>query len=382
MATLSNPSHTADVIVIGGGVIGSSIALRLAQAKLRVSVFDRGEPGAEASSAAAGMIAPQSESAEPDAFFAMCASSHALFPDFVAEVESLSGQEVDFRREGSLLVAVEEKQVAELEKLYWNQTRAGLPLERVAPAALQQKMPGLSNEIRLALGVSEDHWVDSEKLARAVVKAAERLGVKFHGHCAVEEVSIRENRVDAIQAGPKSAGGESTRFSAGSFVLAAGCWSGELAARIGLSLPLKPCRGQMMEFESPCEIRHVVRNGSHYLVPRSARRVVVGSTMEYAGFEKHVTAEGLQSILNGAMKFAPFLKDCAFLRAWAGLRPDTADHLPILGYDKLDNLILATGHFRHGILLAPITAQIISELALSRSTSLPLEAYRPTRFAK
>jgi glycine oxidase len=108
---------------------------------------------------------------------------------------------------------------------------------------------------------------------------------------------------------------------------------------------------------------------------------VVGTTAEYAGFEKTVTAEGLQSILNGAMRFAPFLKDCAFRRAWAGLRPDTADHLPILGYGKQDNLILATGHFRHGILLAPITAQQISELVLSRSTSLSLEAYRPTRFA-
>ena len=120
---------------------------------------------------------------------------------------------------------------------------------------------------------------------------------------------------------------------------------------------MQPCRGQMMEFESPREIPHVVRAGTHYLVPRSARRVVVGTTAEYAGFEKRVTAEGLQSILNGAMKFAPFLKECAFLRSWAGLRPDTSDHLPILGYSKLDNLILATGHFRHGILLAPITAQ-------------------------
>jgi glycine oxidase len=137
----------------------------------------------------------------------------------------------------------------------------------------------------------------------------------------------------------------------------------------------------MMEFESPREIPYVVRAGIHYLVPRSARRVVVGTTAEYAGFEKTVTAEGLQSILNGAMRFAPFLKDCAFRRAWAGLRPDTADHLPVLGYGKQDNLILATGHFRHGILLAPITAQQISELVLSRSTSLSLEAYRPTRFA-
>ena len=381
MAPLSSSSRAADVIVIGGGLIGSSIALRLAQAKLRVLVFDRGEPGAEASSAAAGMIAPQGETAEPDAFFALCAASHALFPDFVSEIEELSGQEVDFRREGSLLVAVEEKQVAGLEKLFWTQTRAGLPLERLTPTDVQHKMPGLSSKVRLALGVSEDHWVDNEKLTRAVIEAAQRLGVRFYAHCAVEHLSVRESRVEAIHASSGPAGGGATLFSARCFVLAAGCWSGGLAAQVGLPLSIQPCRGQMMEFESPREIPYVVRAGVHYLVPRSARRVLIGTTAEYAGFEKTVTAGGLQSILNGATRFAPFLKDCAFRRAWAGLRPDTADHLPVLGYGKLQNLILATGHFRHGILLAPITAQQICELVLTRSTSLPLEAYRPTRFA-
>ena len=380
MASVSNSSRAADVIVIGGGLIGSSIALRLAQAKLQVLVFDRGEPGAEASSAAAGMIGPQGETAEPDAFFALCAASHALFPAFVEEIEDLSGQDVDFRREGSLLVAVDEKQVAQLEKLFWNQSRAGLPLERLTLASLSQEMPGLSNKVRLALGASEDHWVDNGKLTRAVIETAQRLGVRFYARCAVEHLSIRENHVEAIQASCGLAGSEPTLFSAGCFVLAAGCWSGSLAAQAGLPLSMQPCRGQMMEFESPREVPYVVRAGTHYLVPRSARRVVVGTTTEYAGFEKTVTAEGLQSILKGAMRFAPFLKDCAFLRAWAGLRPDTPDHLPVLGYGKLDNFILATGHFRHGILLAPITAQQISQLVLTRSTSLSLEAYRPTRF--
>jgi glycine oxidase len=381
MAITLDNSRTADVIVIGGGLIGSSIALRLAQAKLRVMVFDRGEPGAEASSAAAGMIAPQGETPEPDAFFALCAASHALYPDFVSEIEELSGQEVGFRRTGSLLVAVEEKQVAQLEKLFWTQTRAGLPMERLTPTGVQHKMPGLSSEIRVALGISEDYWVDNEKLTRAVIEAAQRLGVRFYAHCPVEELNVHEKRVEGIHANSGHAGGETTLFSAGCFVLAAGCWSEALAAQVGLALPMQPCRGQMMEFESPHELPHVVRAGIHYLVPRSTRRVVVGTTVEYAGFDKAVTAEGLQSILNGAMRFAPFLKDCAFRRAWAGLRPDTADHLPVLGYSKLQNLILATGHFRHGILLAPVTAQQISELVLARSSSLSLSPYRPTRFA-
>jgi glycine oxidase len=379
MEVVTSSSRTADVIVIGGGLIGSSLALRLAQAKLRVLVFDRGEPGAEASRAAAGMIAPQGESVEPDAFFALCARSHALFPDYVGEIEELSGQEVDFRRQGSLLVAVEEKQVAELEKLFWTQTRAGLPLERLTPAGLEQRMPGLSPEVRLALGVSEDHWVDNEKLTAAVIEAARRLGVRFHAHCAVNELRVREDRVEAILAGPAENG--SALFSAGCFVLAAGCWSGDLAAGVGLPLPLEPCRGQMMEFESPREIPHVIRAGIHYLVPRSGRRLLIGTTAEYAGFEKTVTAGGMQSILEGAARFAPFLKECFFRRAWAGLRPDTSDHLPILGYGRLRNLALATGHFRHGILLAPLTAQLVSDLVLERPAGVVPEAYRPGRFA-
>jgi glycine oxidase len=241
-------------------------------------------------------------------------------------------------------------------------------------------MPGLSSEIRLALGISEDHWLDNEKLMLAVIEAAKRLGVRFHAHSPVKGLSVRDNRVEGIQANLGQAGGEPTLFSAGCYVLAAGCWSGGLAAQIGLRLPLQPCRGQMVEFESPREIPYVVRAGIHYLVPRSARRIVVGTTAEYTGFEKAVTAEGLQSILYGAIRVVPFLKDWVFRRAWAGLRPDTADHLPVLGYGALLNLVLATGHFRHGILLAPVTAQQISELVLTGSTSLSLETYRPNRF--
>ena len=381
MATIATSTNNPDVIVIGGGLIGSSVALRLAQAKLRVFVFDRGDPGAEASSAAAGMIGPQGETAEPDAFFALCAASQAMFPEFVAEVEDLTGRDVGFRRDGSLLVATDEKQVAKLEKLFWNQSRAGLPMERVPVASLEHEMPGLSPKIRLALGASEDYWVDNEKLTRAVIDAAHTLGVKFQTRCAVEELVVRGARVEAVQARTSPHEGAPSLFSAAWFVLTAGCWSGALAAQAGLQLSMRPCRGQMMEFESPREIPHVVRAGTHYLVPRSARRVVVGTTAEYAGFDKSVTAEGLQSILNGTLKFAPFLKGCVFLRCWAGLRPDTSDHLPIIGYSKLDNLIIATGHFRHGILLAPITAQQVSELVLKRAPSFPLEPYRPGRFA-
>jgi glycine oxidase len=369
------------VVVIGGGLIGSSIALRLAQARLKVTVFDRGEPGTEASSAAAGMIAPQRETLEPGAFFAFCAASHSLYPSFVAEIEELGGQNVDYHEEGSLLVAIDDKEVGELEKIYWAQTRSGLPLERLALENLHQKVPGLSKEIRSAVGISEDHWVDNELLTRAVIQAAQCLGVRFHAHRPVTQLRVRNGRVESAEVQSSSSGSGSTWFSAGQFVLAAGCWSGELVAPLGIQLSMQACRGQMMEFDSPRELPFVVRAGIHYLVPRAGQRIVVGTTAEYAGFEKVATGEGLRSILEGVMRIAPLLKDCCFRRAWAGLRPDTTDHLPILGYGELENLVFATGHFRNGILLAPVTAQLVSELLLTGSTSRPIETYSPRRFA-
>jgi glycine/D-amino acid oxidase-like deaminating enzyme len=145
---------------------------------------------------------------------------------------------------------------------------------------------------------------------------------------------------------------------------------------------MEPCRGQIIEFECSTDFPRVVRQGHHYLVPRPPGRVLAGTTAEYVGYEKAVTGEGLRSILEGAMRLTPRVKDFRLRRAWSGLRPDTADHLPILGYGEFENMIFATGHFRNGILLAPLTAQLISELFLTRSTSRPIEAYNPLRFAR
>jgi glycine oxidase len=374
-----NPSETADVVIIGGGVIGCGIAFRLAQARLRVVVVERGEPGGEASGAAAGMIAPQGEMLEFDAFFELCAASRDLYAGFVEEVEELSGEAAGYRRDGILMVAADDQHSAELEEVYRRQARQGLALERLTAKALHAQVPGLSPDVRWGLFVGGDHWVDNERLTPALAKAAERLGVTFRTHTAASRFEVASRRVLSVET-RSGAGAASSTLSAGHFILAAGCWSCELAAPLGVSLPMSPCRGQMMEFEAPRELPLVVRAGHHYLVPRAPRRILVGTTAEYAGYEKDVTGEGLRSILEGAWRFAPLLQDLRFRRAWAGLRPDTADHLPILGYGEIENLIFSTGHFRNGILLAPVTAQLIAELLLTRATSRSIEAYRPTRF--
>ncbi|PYV31672.1 MAG: glycine oxidase ThiO [Acidobacteria bacterium] len=381
------PSQSPDVVIIGGGIIGCSIGLRLAQAKMKVTVVDRGQPGGEASSAAAGMLAPQGETVTPDAYFELARSSRDLYPSFVAEVEELSGQTVGYRCGGTLLVARSDQEVRELDAVFSGQTAYGLPLERLTADAARARVPALAPEIRSALFIAGDHSVDNEKLTAALAEAALRAGVKFHSRAAVTRFHARgrpasaSRRIESIELAPGTTV-KGKKLSAASFILAAGCWSAELVAPLGVRLPMSPCRGQMIEFESAgeAEIPLVVRAGHHYLVPREGGRVLAGTTAEYAGFDKAVTGEGLASILEGVRRLAPAVKHSRFRRAWAGLRPDTADHLPVLGCGEIKNLIFATGHFRNGILLAPITAQVITELILMGSTSLSIAAYGPARF--
>lgn len=379
-----NSPRAADVIIIGAGLIGCAIAYRLAQSHLKVIVLERGEPGGEASQAAAGMLAPQGETVEPGPFFELCAASRNLYPNFLAEIEQLTGQLVDYHREGTLLVAIDEEESKRLEKIYQAQTRANLEIECLAAKAVLDRAPGLSPRIQCGLFISGDHWVDNERLMYALVNACQRLGVSFHAGNTVSGLNVRNGRVESVEAGPVSSGARSA-YSAGHFVLAAGCWSRDLVAPLGIDLPMKPCRGQMIEFESDVALTQTmltVRAGHHYLVPRPPGRILAGTTVEYAGFNKAVTGEGLRSILEGAARFAPLITNLRFRRAWAGLRPDTSDHLPILGYGELENLIFATGHFRNGILLAPVSAQLISELLVTGTTSHSIDVYSPWRFRR
>jgi glycine/D-amino acid oxidase-like deaminating enzyme len=258
------------------------------------------------------------------------------------------------------------------------QSGLGLPIDSLTPDTIHARVKGLSSEIRAGLFIPGDHWIDNEQLTHAAIKACRSAGVIFCPGRPVTKLKLRNGRVESVEAA-YTAGGVST-LSAEHFVLAAGCWSSELVAPLGIKLSMEPCHGQMMEFEAGEDLPCVVRAGHHYLVPRAGRRVLAGTTAEYIGFDKAVTGEGLRSILEGVARIAPFVKDLKFRRAWSGLRPDTADHLPLLGRGEISNLYFATGHFRNGILLAPITAQVVADLVLKGSTSRLIEAYRPTRF--
>ena len=368
-------SRAADVLVIGGGIIGCSIAWRLAQAGMQVTVLDRSEPGAEASSAAAGMLAPLGEMVTPREFSELCLASRGLYPKFAAEIEETSGRHVGYRSDGSLLVALDEKLEEELAEVHRTQGAQGYTLHPLSAAEVHQRGMGLSLQLRSGLFIPGDHWVDNERLMSALLVACRRAGVRIEAGHAVHEFRTKGDHIESLSAENCST------FTAKTYVLSAGCWSGQVAGDLRIQIPVIPCCGQMMEFEAPRELPFVVRAGIHYLVPRPERRLLVGTTAEYTGFEKAVTGKGLLSILEGALRLAPIIGDCRFLRAWAGLRPDTADHLPILGYGEIENLVFATGHFRNGILLAPLTAEIIVDLILKGATSQPIAAYRPARFS-
>jgi glycine oxidase len=367
-------SRASDVLIIGGGIIGCSIAWRLAQAGMRVTVLDRSEPGTEASSAAAGMLAPVGEMVEPRTFSELCVASCGLYPGFAAEIEEASGHHVGYRRDGSLLVALNEELEEELTKVHRTQTAQGFTLHPLTLAEVHDRGLGLSPQIRSGLFVPGDHWVDNERLMRALLIACQRAGVRLEAGQNVHKLHTKDDHIESVATGSGSS------FTAKTYVLAAGCWSGEVAGGLRIHVPITPCCGQMMEFEAPRELPFVVRAGIHYLVPRSEQRLLMGTTAEYTGFEKAVTAQGLHSILEGVVRLAPLVSEFRFRRAWAGLRPDTADHLPVLGYGEIENLVFATGHFRNGILLAPVTAEITADLILRGSTSRPIESYRPTRF--
>lgn len=369
---VQDASRTADVLIIGGGLIGCSAAWRLAQAGAKVTVLDRSDPGGEASSAAAGMLAPIGEMLEPGALADLCISSLKLYPDFADELEQASGQQVGYRTGGTLLVALNEEQEQELSAF---RARWAPAIEFRCQTAVEVQAIGLSASARGGMFIPSDHWVDNVRLMQALLVACRQAGVQVEPNCPVRRLNLTGTRIESVTAGNQLG------FTANQYVLAAGCWSGEVAAQLDMPPLTAPCRGQMLEFECGRPLPFVVRSGIHYLVPRGDR-VLLGTTSEYAGYAKAPTAEGMRSILQGVMRLVPFAGELRFVRAWAGLRPDTPDHLPILGYGEIENLVWATGHFRNGILLAPVTAEIIATLVMKGAIAHPIEMYRPARFVQ
>lgn len=368
--------RTADILIVGGGVIGCAIAYELAKAGLAVTLVERGTPGCEASSAGAGMLAPQAESSAASPRLGLGLASKALYADLALELRERTGLDIEYETGGNLHCFLDEGDEAVGRAACAWQREAGLKAELLSRADAVALEPDLSPEVRGALFFPEDHWVNNPRLVTALAGAAALEGVRF----------ITGEATAFLRAGDRVTGAQvgEDQIRAAVVVLAAGAWSGQLAVSAGLRLPVGPVRGQIVCLEGiPRRHHHLLHVKDHYLVPRVNGEILIGASVEWAGFAKQVTAEYVRSALDAAIRLAPALARLPIKATWAGFRPWAPDELPIIGaWPGLDGLVVATGHFRNGILLAPITGRLIRELLVDHAPSLDLTPFLPDRFAR
>jgi glycine oxidase len=369
-----------DVIVVGGGLIGAATAWRLAQRGRRVTIVERGEPGREATWAAGGMLAPLAEADRDDAFLRLTRESLRRYPAFVAEVERASGLQVEYRPEGTLYLVLTDADEEELEQRWAWQRIAGLPVQRLTARQVLDLEPSLNQRLRWGLLFPEDHQVNNRRLREAVVLAARHAGVEM-----MVETTVRRLDIERSTGGARITGVETDRgtIQADAILLAAGAWSSQLLEREVPPYRIEPVRGQMISLEMPAmPLRHVVYSARGYLIPRLGGHLIAGSTTERVGYDRRVTGEGIAKILALGQEILPALGQRSILEIWAGLRPHSEDGWPILGPDPtVTGLFHATGHYRNGILLTPVTAEGMTEMILDGDSSALLAAFSPTRFS-
>ena len=364
---------TYDVVVAGGGVIGASIALELTAAGLKVGVFDAQKPGREASWASAGMISPAPESAAMAALLPLSMASVKMYPEFLPRVEELSGKKVGYRKEGALDIFLTETQQAEISAIVEDHRKAGLRAEAVSSEQACALEPEITAEIRAAIVRPDEASLDNRIFTEATLEAAERQGAEIHSPNGARALWLEGNACKGLLV-------ETGRVEARWTVIAAGCFSARIEGAAPYA-PVIPAKGQMLALRCDAvQIKRDIWCGHIYLVPRTDGRVIVGATVEYEGFDRSVTVAGMRKILNGAIALVPGLEKARIEETWAGLRPDTPDHLPILGPTDREGLLIATGHFRSGILLAPVTAHLIREWVTTQKVSVHWAPFSPMRF--
>jgi glycine oxidase len=380
---VSSAENTRDVLIIGGGIIGASIAWELASRGLHPLVLDRQEAGREASWAAAGMLQTAPDSADGIPLVPLARASLALYPQFVEDIEADSGRAVGLRRTGAMEIFFSSDAARELSTFIALHHGLGLPAEAVSLDDALEMEPAISRHAQAAAFLPEECALDSRALTDAVLAASVARGAVVLAGVEAESLIVVGGRKGA---GARVEGvvAAAHRFTADQVILAAGAFSSRLEAARRYA-PTRPVRGQMVALSSSSEpIQRVLRSKRGYIVPRDdarPQRLIAGSTLENAGYEKRVTSEGIARVLEAAQELVPELADAEILETWCGLRPDTPDHLPILGPTDLDGLTIATGHFRNGILLAPITAKLIADWIIERRTSFDWEIFSPLRFA-
>ena len=366
--------QSADVVIIGGGVIGLTIARALVDRGVRdVWLIERSSLGAEASFAAGGILAPQAEADAPDAFFELACHSRDLYSDFARSLREETGIDVELDSTGTLYVAFTDEDVEEIEKRHEWQSKAGLVVEKLTAQAAREFEPCVSESVRGALHFPRDVQVENRRLLNALINSVASLNVSIQTETSVEALNSERGRINGVKTSRGS-------ISCQTAIVAAGTWSSSIAH--SQTPPIEPIRCKMICFDAKPQLtRHVIYSPRGYLVPRQDGRLLAGSTSEHAGFTKQVTAGGISHILANAKEISPAISLLPIADTWAGLRPRAADGLPVLGpCDEIDGLFYATGHYRNGILLAPVTGELIAEAVVTGRVSPLLAAFSPNRF--
>ena len=376
---MSNQSAApSDVVVIGGGVIGLAIAWRASERGLRTTLLERDQPGSGTSRVAAGMVAPIAEArAGEEALLELGLASARTYPRFVSELARAAGREdVGYLECGTLLVARDGDEAESLMRELEFRIRLGLAVERVRASEARRLEPALTPALRLALDVPDDHAIDPRKLAAALTDALRAAGGELRCSASAAAVEMHDGRVDAVLL----AGGE--RLRAARVVIAAGAWSPSIA---GVPrVPIRPVKGQILRLHDPAGpglLTRVVRFEGGYIVPRGDGRYVIGGTMEERGFDTTVTAGAVFDLLRDASELVPGVSELVLDELSAGLRPATPDNCPVIGPSDVPGLFFAAGHHRNGILLTPITAELVADALTGRPPSEHAEALAPGRFA-
>ena len=372
-------------IIIGGGVIGLGIGWQLAKSGAAVTIYDRAEAGRAASWAAAGMLAPLAEAhnEEPELLKLGCQSLQR-YPQWVRELETDAEMSVGYRVEGTLIVGLAPDDTYQLRHLYAAQQHLRLDVNWLTGREARDIESALSPRVTAAIHCASDYQVDNRRMVTALQRAYQACGGVLHENSAVERVVIENGVATGVQV-------------CGSFqkanivILSAGCWSAEIAGVPDTIMPpVRPVKGQMLalQMEEGITLNSVIRTVrarypvSVYLVPRADGRLIVGATSEEMGFDTRLTSGGVFELLRGAWEAVPGTYELPLLETWAGLRPGSRDNAPILGETPVGNLIYATGHYRNGILLTPITAYEVAKLVLTGETSETIAPFQLDRFLK
>lgn len=371
-------TRKAEFLIIGAGVIGLAIARELHRKGVRdIAIIERGSVGQEASWAAAGMLSPNVDADVGSDFHRFCRDSLELYMNFAAELLDETGVDIELDRAGTFSLAFTSEERAALLGHIKNLRDAGFEIEKLSAEEVLKAEPRVSPNVKAGAYFSDDWQVENRKLLVALEKYAQNNGIEIIENTVVDELSVESGRV----AGARS---ETTEFLADNTVLATGAWT-SLIKIGGREAPFKirPIRGQMIMFDCGGGglIEKVIYGPRGYLVPRQDGRILVGSTSEDCGFVNRVTSDGIDRLQSAAVEVLPILADHKIAALWSGLRPCTPDELPVIGkIEDHERLFVATGHYRNGILLAPLTAKLVAEAVTDGECSKYIDTFSPNRF--